>query len=98
MTINVIDIDDNCPEFNPKEYNVTIRENLPSNHIIVRVTATDKDSGDNKGLDYGIRSGNEAGTLVIHPVLGESNILCKLIVYCSLSGLLYRVTTVILQP
>ena len=65
MTINVIDIDDNCPEFNPKEYNVTIRENLPSNHIIVRVTATDKDSGDNKGLDYGIRSGNEAGTLVI---------------------------------
>ena len=75
MTVNVTDIDDNCPEFYPKEYNVTIRENLPLNYTIVQVTATDKDSGHNKNLDYGIRSGNEGGSLGIDPVTGEPKYL-----------------------
>jgi hypothetical protein len=59
LIINVLDIDDNCPKFDPKEYNVTIEENLPFLTDIVEVFAKDVDTvGDQ--LDYGIRSVNIA--------------------------------------
>ena len=69
--LNVVDIDDNCPVFNPKEYNVTIEENLPFLTNIVQVNATDVDTvGQN--LEYGIRSVNIAPeTFNIDPKKGE---------------------------
>ena len=81
LIINVIDIDDNCPVFNPKEYNVTIQENLPHRTDIVQVNATDPDTvgGD---LQYGIRDGNIANTFIIGPTSGmlcsrRINTFCK---------------------
>lgn len=61
VTINIIDVDDNCPKFVPAEYNVTISENLPFNQSIVQVTATDADLKNNEKMLYAIRSGNTAG-------------------------------------
>ena len=57
FVIKVIDIDDNCPVFNPKEYNVTIPENLPDRTYILQVFATDLDTVGRR-LKYTIRSGN----------------------------------------
>jgi hypothetical protein len=53
-----LDTDDNCPVFNPKEYNVTIEENRPLDEVIVRVNATDVDTVGKDVLEYGIRDGN----------------------------------------
>lgn len=65
VTINVIDVDDNCPKFEPAEYNLTISENLPFNQSIVQVTATDLDLMDSKMMQYAIRSGNTQGAFII---------------------------------
>ena len=65
VTINVIDVDDNCPKFEPAEYNLTISENLPFNQSIVQVTATDIDLMDSKIMQYAIRSGNTRGASTI---------------------------------
>ncbi|XP_068760232.1 protocadherin Fat 4-like [Montipora capricornis] len=65
VTINVIDVDDNCPEFVPAEYNVTVRENLEFNQSIVQVTATDADLKNNEIMLYAIRSGNTEGAFTI---------------------------------
>ena len=65
VTINVIDVDDNCPKFEPAEYNLTISENLLFNQSIVQVTATDLDISDSKRMQYAIRSGNTGGAFII---------------------------------
>ena len=65
VTINVIDVDDNCPKFEPTEYNLTISENLPFNQSIVQVTATDIDLMDSTKMQYAIRSGNTRGAFII---------------------------------
>ena len=70
LIINVLDIDDNCPVFDPKEYNVTIEENVPFLSDIVQVTATDIDTvGEN--LVYGIRRGNFESTFRMEAYTGE---------------------------
>ena len=76
LIINVLDIDDNCPVFNPKEYNVTIQENLPYKTKIVQVYAKDVDTVGDK-LDYGIRSINIApDTFSIDDISGKYMLYC----------------------
>ena len=65
VTITVIDVDDNCPKFEPAVYNKTISENLSFNQSIVQVTATDADVRDNEKMMYAIWSGNEGGAFTI---------------------------------
>lgn len=65
VIINVTDVDDNCPQFVPAEYNVTISENLGFNQSIVQVTATDADLKNNEVMLYAIRSGNTGGAFTI---------------------------------
>lgn len=75
LTINVLDIDDNCPVFSPKVYNVTIEENLPYGTIVLNVTATDKDSGTNAELQYAIKEGDDQGGFSIDRVTGMRRIV-----------------------
>ncbi|KAJ7336041.1 hypothetical protein OS493_013416 [Desmophyllum pertusum] len=65
VTITVIDVDDNCPKFEPTVYNMTISENLPFNQSIVQVTATDVDVKDAEKMKYAIWTGNQAGAFTI---------------------------------
>jgi hypothetical protein len=60
-----LDTDDNCPVFNPKEYNVTIEENKPLNETIVTVHATDIDTVGEQTLEYGIRRGDPNNFLIM---------------------------------
>ena len=71
LYISVLDTDDNCPEFNPKEYNVTIKENLPLDQVIVQVKATDVDTVGEETLQYGIRKGDTGGFFYMAPTSGE---------------------------
>lgn len=44
VLIDVIDVNDNEPRFNPKKHVISIVENLPSGFSVLRVTASDPDS------------------------------------------------------
>ena len=83
LTINVLDVDDNCPVFHPKVYNVTIEENLARDTIVVNVTASDRDVGKNAELQYAIKSEDDQGGFTIDPVTGMSDFpyLFKVLLY-----------------
>ncbi|KAK3739519.1 hypothetical protein QZH41_016191, partial [Actinostola sp. cb2023] len=71
VIIDVIDVDDNCPFFQPSVYNVTIRENEKRGTHIVFVSATDPDKVANRVLDYKIKSGMPGGEFRINKDTGE---------------------------
>lgn len=53
ITVNVLDSNDNKPEFSSAEYRVSIPENTPIGRIILQVKATDRDVGPAGEIDYG---------------------------------------------
>lgn len=54
--INIDDTNDNAPEFKPKEYNVSIFENVKKGKEFLTVTARDADSTTNSDLSFSITS------------------------------------------
>lgn len=52
LTVNVLDENDNAPEFNKQSYQVTVKETAYIGKSIITVTATDLDSGKNAEITY----------------------------------------------
>ena len=52
LDINVLDINDNDPEFEPVVYNTNVTENSGSGSTLCQVHASDKDKGDNSLIQY----------------------------------------------
>ncbi|KAF5906451.1 cadherin-related family member 2, partial [Clarias magur] len=53
ITINIIDVNDNAPVFHPvQDFFVLIAENIEEGKSVARVAATDRDSGDNKIIQF----------------------------------------------
>ena len=52
LEINVIDINDNKPEFEVEHYNMTVIENLPVGFRIMQFSAVDKDQDENAKFHY----------------------------------------------
>lgn len=71
VKIQLTDINDNRPIFYPREYNVSLRESLPTSASVVAVVASDPDSGRFGTVTYRIVAGNEAGIFRIDRVTGE---------------------------
>ncbi|XP_045523939.1 cadherin-related tumor suppressor isoform X1 [Pieris brassicae] len=63
--INVIDLNDNAPIFDPMSFSNEILENVPIGTPVVTVSATDLDSGWNGKLSYSITSGDENSDFTI---------------------------------
>lgn len=56
--MNVIDLNDNSPVFDPLSYNAEVSEDAPLNTTVLTVHASDLDSGKCfKAEDYGKRAG-----------------------------------------
>lgn len=53
IEISVLDANDNIPRFESAAYEITVEENLPSETTIIRVTASDADTGVNGEVVYG---------------------------------------------
>ena len=60
VVVNVLDVNDNSPQFSTSNYYQSVAENVPQGYSILQVTAFDPDQGQNSRLEYSLRqsSGN----------------------------------------
>lgn len=75
LTILVLDVNDNAPVFQRRDYAVTVPEDVAVGTEVLRVLATSADIGSNAEITYRIRSGNELGKFIIDRNLGEQGSL-----------------------
>uniref|UniRef100_A0AAV2JSS2 Cadherin domain-containing protein n=1 Tax=Knipowitschia caucasica TaxID=637954 RepID=A0AAV2JSS2_KNICA len=61
LTVSVLDVNDETPTFNPRLYNVSLKESVPRDHVVTRLLCTDNDTGLNAELSYFITGGNQDG-------------------------------------
>lgn len=52
VEVEVLDLNDNLPEFEVDFYNISIVENLPNGFSVLQIVATDQDQGDNADFTY----------------------------------------------
>lgn len=52
VEVEVLDLNDNLPEFEVDLYNISIVENLPNGFSVLQVIARDRDQGENGQFDY----------------------------------------------
>ncbi|XP_060233366.1 protocadherin beta-8-like [Meriones unguiculatus] len=72
VRIEVVDINDNAPQFVQSLYEVQVPENSPLNALVVRVSATDLDAGMNGKVAYSLFQGGEVSQpFVIDETTGE---------------------------
>uniref|UniRef100_A0A3Q3MB37 Protocadherin Fat 4 n=1 Tax=Mastacembelus armatus TaxID=205130 RepID=A0A3Q3MB37_9TELE len=69
VTVHVTDVNDNPPVFDPDEYFPVVQENVPSGTTVVKMNATDRDSGANAVMAYVIQS-SDSDLFVIDPNTG----------------------------
>lgn len=70
VEIEIIDLNDNAPEFEVDLYNISIVENLPSGFSVLQVNAIDRDQGENAEFYYHISEEKPNGAFVIDPRTG----------------------------
>ncbi|XP_015188290.1 PREDICTED: cadherin-89D [Polistes dominula] len=68
VEIEVLDLNDNLPEFEVDLYNISIVENLPNGFSVLQVIAHDKDQGENGEFDF--RLNDPSGAFSIDPKTG----------------------------
>ncbi|XP_051019947.1 protocadherin beta-16-like [Acomys russatus] len=73
VLVEVVDTNDNAPEFQQAMYQVQIPENSPPGSLVVTVSANDLDSGDNGKVLYALSQPSEdiSKTLEVNPITGE---------------------------
>ncbi|XP_059201566.1 protocadherin Fat 2 [Centropristis striata] len=77
--INVTDVNDNPPDFVSSQYDATLDEMARCGHIVIKIQASDPDTGDLNNLKYKILSGNEGRYFNINEssgIISFSNV-CK---------------------
>ena len=65
VLVSVLDINDNSPQFSEAVYSGQLEESSSAGTYIITVSATDKDEGTNREIEYSIVSGNEGGMFSI---------------------------------
>jgi hypothetical protein len=71
VTIQLLDVNDNTPQFERTLYRVTVDEAVLTGSQVIRLTATDKDEGSNAQLLYSIKSGNSLQWFHIDATSGQ---------------------------
>nr|XP_058141821.1 protocadherin alpha-12 isoform X19 [Dasypus novemcinctus] len=77
IQINILDVNDNAPEFDKPVYKVTLLENARNFTRVIQLNASDLDEGPNREISYGIRMilpESEKCTFSINPETGEIRI------------------------
>ncbi|XP_021940674.1 cadherin-89D isoform X3 [Zootermopsis nevadensis] len=68
VEVELMDLNDNLPEFEVDLYNISIVENLPNGFSVLQVMAQDKDQGDNGEFTYQLDDPSQA--FIIDPRTG----------------------------
>uniref|UniRef100_A0ABD2X656 Cadherin domain-containing protein n=1 Tax=Trichogramma kaykai TaxID=54128 RepID=A0ABD2X656_9HYME len=68
VEVEVLDLNDNLPEFEVDFYNISIVENLPNGFSVLQVVAYDRDQGENGEFAYELR--DPAGAFAVDPRTG----------------------------
>ncbi|XP_031221329.1 protocadherin beta-18-like [Mastomys coucha] len=73
VQVVVLDVNDNAPEFEKTLYEVQVPENSSVDSLVIKVSATDLDSGTNGEISYSFShiSIDVQKTFEIHPISGE---------------------------
>ncbi|XP_041799455.1 protocadherin Fat 2 isoform X2 [Chelmon rostratus] len=77
--INVTDVNDNPPDFVTSQYEAKLDEMAKCGHVVIKIQASDPDTGDLNNLRYKILSGNEGRYFNINEssgIIAFSNV-CK---------------------
>nr|XP_057942442.1 protocadherin Fat 3 isoform X4 [Doryrhamphus excisus] len=74
LTVLVLDVNDNAPVFQRRDYAVTVPEDVAVGAEVLRVLATSADIGPNAEITYRIRSGNELEKFSIDRILGSISV------------------------
>ena len=72
LTINVLDINDNAPEFVSSEYTARVNESLATGSYVLQVSARDRDQGDNSRVSYFLSSTGDSDQFNIDEDTGKS--------------------------
>ncbi|KAL8194374.1 UNVERIFIED_CONTAM: hypothetical protein K2H54_016375 [Gekko kuhli] len=77
IKINVLDINDNFPEFTQSEYIVGLKENSPRDTLVLKVEARDLDFGSNAEITYFFHQVPEeiSNLFYLHQATGEMTVL-----------------------
>ncbi|XP_013196318.2 protocadherin-like wing polarity protein stan [Amyelois transitella] len=75
--VNVLDDNDNYPQFSEKTYTVTVDEDISvsDNPVIARIKATDADIGSNAAIRYAIIGGNTQMQFSIDSLSGDVSLV-----------------------
>ncbi|XP_012282982.1 cadherin-89D [Orussus abietinus] len=68
VEVEILDLNDNLPEFEVDFYNISIVENLPNGFSVLQVIATDRDQGENSEFDYELE--DPSGAFYVDPKTG----------------------------
>ncbi|KAL3880278.1 hypothetical protein ACJMK2_032527 [Sinanodonta woodiana] len=82
VNITVTDVNDNRPNFSQDPYNITIDEKVAVNSVILRVSATDRDKGENGRVSYFLISTDPASlasSIALNTNTGEITLLDALV-------------------
>ncbi|XP_055950395.1 cadherin-86C-like isoform X2 [Argiope bruennichi] len=71
IRVRLLDANDNIPQFSHDVYNVTLPEDAPVGTTLIKIQATDEDSGSYGVVRYTAVNGPIAGNLRLDPVSGE---------------------------
>lgn len=70
VEIEIVDINDNQPEFEVDLYNISIVENLPNGFSVLQVNALDRDQGENSLFYYKVFKEDPPGAFSVDPQSG----------------------------
>ena len=70
VVVSVLDINDNPPVFEHREYVATLAEDVAPGTQVLRVQASSRDADAAGQISYGIISGNEHGMFSVDPLSG----------------------------
>lgn len=70
VEIEILDLNDNAPEFEVDLYNISIVENLPTGFSVLQVMAIDRDQGENAEFYYNISKEDPKEAFSIDPRTG----------------------------
>lgn len=71
VRITVSDVNDCAPQFSRQQYSASVREDARAGHLVLTVSASDKDLGTNGEVIYSFTSGNDLGLFSINRLNGE---------------------------